>query len=108
MRFLIITIVWIVSSSACADEQAFVRARMVEAVRIGQDDQSGLPSSIAATGIGLVSLTAADALGIDPDAEAKAVQFMPFTRSPADELLGALDFAIEKNYPARGEYVGAV
>jgi hypothetical protein len=25
-----------------------------------------------------------------------------------DELLAALDFALEKNYPARGEYTGAV
>ena len=37
-----------------------------------------------------------------------AVQTMPFARPHFDELLAALDFAIEKNYPARGEYVGAV
>lgn len=37
-----------------------------------------------------------------------AVQKMPFVRPHFSELLGALDFAIEKNYPARGEYVGAV
>jgi peroxiredoxin len=37
-----------------------------------------------------------------------AVQTMPFVRPHFSELLGALDFAIEKNYPARGEYVGAV
>lgn len=35
-----------------------------------------------------------------------AVQTMPFARPHFDELLGALDFAIGKNYPARGEYVG--
>lgn len=35
-----------------------------------------------------------------------AVQTMPFARPHFDELLGALDFAIGKKYPARGEYVG--
>jgi peroxiredoxin len=37
-----------------------------------------------------------------------AVQTMPFARPHFDELLGALDFALAKNYPARGEYAGAV
>lgn len=37
-----------------------------------------------------------------------AVQTMPFARPHFDELLAALDFAIEKNYPARGDYVGRV
>lgn len=37
-----------------------------------------------------------------------AVQTMPFARPHFDELLGALDFAIAKDYPARGEYTGAV
>lgn len=37
-----------------------------------------------------------------------SVQTMPFVRPHFSELLGALDFAIEKNYPARGEYIGAV
>lgn len=37
-----------------------------------------------------------------------SVQTMPFVRPHFRELLGALDFAIEKNYPARGEYEGAV
>lgn len=34
-----------------------------------------------------------------------SVQTMPFGRPHFDELLGALDFAISKNYPARGEVV---
>ena len=38
----------------------------------------------------------------------EVVQSMPFTRPSADALLTALDFAIEKNYPARGEYTGPV
>lgn len=37
-----------------------------------------------------------------------AVQTMPFVRPHFKELLGALDFAIDKNYPARGEYTGPV
>jgi len=36
-----------------------------------------------------------------------AVQTMPFARPPFQDLLGAIDFAITKNYPARGEYTGA-
>ncbi len=35
-----------------------------------------------------------------------SVQTMPFVRPHFSELVSALDFAIEKNYPARGEYIG--
>lgn len=35
-----------------------------------------------------------------------SVQTMPFARPHFDELLMAVDFAIEKNYPARGEFTG--
>ncbi len=37
-----------------------------------------------------------------------AVQTMPFARPPFQDLLGAIDFALAKDYPARGEYTGAV
>jgi peroxiredoxin len=37
-----------------------------------------------------------------------AVQTMPFARPHFDELLAAIDFAIAKDYPARGEYTGAL
>ena len=37
-----------------------------------------------------------------------SVQTMPFVRPHFSELVGALDFAIKNNYPARGEYTGAV
>lgn len=37
-----------------------------------------------------------------------AVQTMPFARPHFDELLAAIDFALAKNCPARGEYAGAV
>jgi hypothetical protein len=37
-----------------------------------------------------------------------AVQTMPFARPLFSELLQAIDFAIAKDYPARGEYDGPV
>ncbi|WP_370279582.1 peroxiredoxin-like family protein [Pontibacterium sp.] len=37
-----------------------------------------------------------------------SVQTMPFVRPHFSELIGALDFAIANNYPARGEYTGDV
>ncbi len=37
-----------------------------------------------------------------------AVQTMPFARPHFDELMAAVDFAVAKDYPARGEYTGAV
>lgn len=37
-----------------------------------------------------------------------SVQTMPFVRPHFSELVGALDFAIKNNYPARGEYTGVV
>ena len=37
-----------------------------------------------------------------------AVQTMPFARPQFQDLLAAIDFAISKNYPARGEFTGEV
>lgn len=37
-----------------------------------------------------------------------AVQTMPFARPQFQDLLGAIDFAIAKDYPARGEYTAEV
>ena len=37
-----------------------------------------------------------------------ATQTMPFARPAFTDLLAAVDFAIAKNYPARGEYAGAL
>jgi peroxiredoxin len=37
-----------------------------------------------------------------------AAQTMPFARPAFADLLGVLDFVISKDYPARGEYFGAV
>ena len=35
-----------------------------------------------------------------------ATQTMPFARPSFQDLLGAIDFAVAKDYPARGEYTG--
>lgn len=37
-----------------------------------------------------------------------AVQTMPFARPQFQDLLGAIDFAVAKDYPARGEFTGEV
>jgi len=37
-----------------------------------------------------------------------AVQTMPFARPQFQDLLGAIDYAINVNYPARGEYGGDI
>ena len=37
-----------------------------------------------------------------------SVQTMPFVRPHFSELIGAIDFVIANNYPARGEYTGPV
>lgn len=37
-----------------------------------------------------------------------STQTMPFARPSFQDLLGAIDFAIAKDYPARGEYTGPV
>ncbi len=37
-----------------------------------------------------------------------SVQSMPFVRPNFAEMLQALDFIIKQDYPARGEYAGAV
>ena len=37
-----------------------------------------------------------------------AVQTMPFARPQFQDLLGAVDFALAKDYPARGEFTGEV
>ena len=37
-----------------------------------------------------------------------STQTMPFARPHFDEILGAIDFVVKNDYPARGEYTGAV
>ena len=38
----------------------------------------------------------------------QSIQTMPFVRPHFSELIAAIDFAIDKSYPARGEYDGPV
>jgi peroxiredoxin len=47
---------------------------------------------------------------VRPDASLyyAAVQTMPFARPPFQDLLSAVDAAITRDYPARGEYTGAL
>ena len=37
-----------------------------------------------------------------------STQTMPFARPQFQDLLGAIDFAVAKDYPGRGEYIGPV
>jgi hypothetical protein len=37
-----------------------------------------------------------------------STQTMPFARPAFSDLLAAVDFAIQKDYPARGEYTGEI
>lgn len=37
-----------------------------------------------------------------------STQTMPFARPQFQDLLGAIDFAVAKDYPARGEYTGQI
>lgn len=37
-----------------------------------------------------------------------STQTMPFARPHFDEIVGAIDFVVKNDYPARGEYTGAV
>jgi peroxiredoxin len=37
-----------------------------------------------------------------------STQTMPFARPHFDEILGAIDFVVKNDYPARGEYLGSV
>lgn len=47
---------------------------------------------------------------VKPDATLyyAAVQTMPFARPSFEDLMAGIDFAVSKNYPARGEYTGPV
>jgi peroxiredoxin len=47
-------------------------------------------------------------VGPDQSLYFSSIQTMPFIRPNFAELVGALDFVIKNNYPARGEYSGAV
>ncbi len=109
------------SSDTRERAQAMADKLKAPALRIGY----GLPLAVSrGWGLYLSSSRGTTSIGIDepalfaepavylvrPDGTLYygAVQTMPFARPHFDELLAAIDFAVAKDYPARGEYAGAV
>ena len=106
--------------SSDGDERASAMAEKIQAqrLRFGYD----LPLTTArAWGLSISSSRGKTSIGIEepalfsepgvflvkPDGTLYwgATQTMPFARPHFDEILGAIDFALKNNYPARGEYV---
>jgi peroxiredoxin len=113
----------VIALSSDTEERAQAMAAKLNApdLRIGHS----LPLQVARTwGLYISASRGATSIGIEepalfsepgvfivrPDATLYygAVQTMPFARPHFDELIAALDFAMAKNYPARGEYNGAL
>jgi peroxiredoxin len=113
----------VIALSSDTEERAQAMAAKLKApdLRIGHS----LPLQVARTwGLYISASRGATSIGIEepalfsepgvfivrPDATLYygAVQTMPFARPHFDELIAALDFAMAKNYPARGEYNGAL
>lgn len=113
----------VIASSSDTAERAQAMADKLQApdLRVGHS----LPLEVArAWGLYISASRGATSIGIEepalfsepgvfivrPDATLYygAVQTMPFARPHFDELIAALDFAVAKSYPARGEYSGAL
>jgi peroxiredoxin len=109
------------SSDTAERARAMADKLKAPALRVGH----GLPLQVARDwGLYISTSRGATSIGIDepalfaepgvflvrPDGTLYygAVQTMPFARPHFDELLAAIDFALAKDYPARGEYAGAV
>jgi peroxiredoxin len=109
------------SSDTAERARAMADKLKATALRVGH----GLPLQVARDwGLYISTSRGATSIGIDepalfaepgvflvrPDGTLYygAVQTMPFARPHFDELLAAIDFALAKDYPARGEYAGAV
>jgi len=109
--------------SSDGEERARAMAEKIEAknLRIGYD----LPLEVAkAWGLYISTSRGKTSIGIEEPALFSepglfmvspelalyygSVQTMPFVRPHFSELVNALDFAINNNYPARGEYTGEV
>ena len=112
-----------VAISSDAEERAVTMSEKIEVknLRIGYD--LGLPvakewglyisTSRGTTSIGIEEPALFSEPGlfmVSPDQALYygSVQTMPFVRPHFSELVGALDFAIANDYPARGEYTGEV
>ncbi len=110
-----------ISSDVRERAQAMADKLRVPALRVGYDLSLAqarawglyISTSRGATSIGIEEPALFSEPGVfivRPDGKLYygAVQTMPFARPHFDELLAALDFALDKNYPARGEYAGPV
>ncbi len=102
-------------AQAMADKLNAARLRMGYDLSLANAREWGLyvSTSRGVTSIGIEEPALFSEPGVfivRPDATLyySAVQTMPFARPHFDELLAALDFALAKDYPARGEYAGAV
>ena len=102
-------------AQAMADRLNAARLRMGYDLSLANAREWGLyvSTSRGVTSIGIEEPALFSEPGVfivRPDATLyySAVQTMPFARPHFDELLAALDFALAKDYPARGEYAGAV
>lgn len=108
-----------VSSDSAERAQAMAEKIKAEHLRIGHDlglqaaRQWGLyiSASRGQTSIGIEEPALFSEPGVfivQPDGSLYygSTQTMPFARPPFQDLLAAIDFAIAKDYPARGEYTG--
>jgi peroxiredoxin len=102
-------------AQAMADKVGAVGLRFGHDLTLAQARQWGLyiSSSRGKTSIGIEEPALFSEPGVflvRPDGTLYygAVQTMPFARPHFDELLAAIDFAVSKDYPARGEYTGPV
>lgn len=112
-----------VAISADTEERAAAMARKIDRQRLPM--AYGLPLAVARQwGLTISSSRGKTSIGIDepplfsepglflvkPDGTLYwgSTQTMPFARPHFDEILGAIDFAVKNDYPARGEYGGAV
>lgn len=113
--------VWAVSSDTAERAQAMADKVKASAVRVGHSlslpsaRQWGLyiSASRGKTSIGIEEPALFSEPGVflvRPDGTLYygATQTMPFARPGFQDLLGAIDFAVANDYPARGEYTGAV
>ena len=115
--------VQVVAVSADDNERAQAMADKINAEHLPVGYQLSLPSA-RQWGLYISASRGATSIGIDepalfsepgvfivrPDGTLYygSTQTMPFARPSFQDLLGATDFAVAKNYPARGEYTGGV
>jgi peroxiredoxin len=110
-----------VSSDNAERAQAMAEKIKAEHLRVGYDlnlqsaRQWGLyiSTSRGQTSIGIEEPTLFSEPGVfivRPDGTLYygSTQTMPFARPQFQDLLGAIDFAVAKDYPARGEYTGSL